>query len=936
MTPEEFRRAEELFHQLVDQLPAERDRVLEAEDAQVARQVRCLLEEEARWGDASFAGVAVDQLLESPIAAREGDLVGPYRLLRSLGEGGMGLVFEAQQEQPVRRRVALKLIKRGMDTRAVVSRFRAERQALALMNHPGIARVFDVGATGDGRPYFAMELVDGAPITTICQERRLPIEARLELFAAVCDAVQHAHQRGVIHRDLKPSNILVREVDDRPQPVVIDFGIAKATGRDALERSLMTVHGAVVGTPDYMSPEQADSGGLDVDTRSDVYSLGVVLYELLTGTRPFPDVEPGPSGWEAHRRRLTQESPRRPSSRVADFGPGHQPDAATPRSLRRRLAGDLDWIVLRCLERDRERRYATVADLAADIRRHLRREPVEAGPPDRLYRISKFVQRHRVAVLSAAVVAIALLAGTLVATVGFVRARAAEREEAAARIEAENEAAASSELADFMVRLFEVSNPGEARGNSVTAREILDRGVERIRSDLEGQPVVQARLMHTMGTVYLQLGLYAESAALLEEAASRRRSAIGANSPELADSLLTLGQVQRRLMRLEDAQISFEEALGIREAVFGDDSPPVGEVLRSLAVVHRLIGETDTALEQLERSLRIAEAHHGPEHRETASVLNNLAVAAFQAGDLDRARGALERSLAVLERDLGPDHPDVGTLVNNLGMIARRQGDNRAAIAYFERDIELSRRVLGSDHPDMASVLRNLGFAHMALGEYEPARAALEESRAIIETALGADSLQAGNAHGVLADLAVREGRWDEAAASAERALAAYRIPENPQQRRKRLRLLEGRARIARLRGEIETARRSCRTAVHEAEALPDPATEAARCRIQLALIALAEGQDAEAAARFEQATSGMPADRATFLDDPSDSASRAAFLAQKGDPEAAFALLDLAIRSGTVDAWIARNPDLSPLQGDPRWSGFTQRLRDGLERDGF
>lgn len=932
MTPEQFRRAEELFHRLVDLPPELREVKLDGEAPEIAAEVQRLLAEEDAWGDEPVALAGLEAFLGSAVAARSGDRIGPYRLGRCLGEGGMGLVFEAEQLDPVRRTVALKLIKWGMDTRAVVSRFRAERQALALMDHPGIARVFDVGATGDGRPYFAMELVDGEPVTTFCERRQLRLEARLGLFSDICDAVQHAHQRGVIHRDLKPSNLLVREVDGRPQPVVIDFGIAKATGQDALERSLLTVHGAVVGTPDYMSPEQADSAGVDVDTRSDVFSLGVVLYELLTGVRPFPEVEPGPSGWELHRRRLAEESPRRPSTR-AEPGRGAPDRGATAGPIpRRRLRGDLDWITLRCLERDRGRRYPSAADLAADIRRHLKDQPVEAGPPDPLYRLAKFVRRHRAAVASAAAVALALLLGAGFAVVGLVEARAAERDALEAREAAMREAAASSELADFMVDLFQVSNPGEARGNSVTAREILDRGVQRIRDELDGQPLVQARLMDTMGDAYLQLGLYPEAAGLLGEAVALRSANLGTDSPEVADTLLALGQVQRRQLLLDEAEESFAASVRIRERAFGPESPQVGEVLRSQAVVHRLNGDTERALELLERSLGIAEAHHGPHHRETASVLNNLAVAAYQAGDLGRARNALERSLAILEPELGPDHPDVGTLVNNLGMIARRQGDNRSAITYFERDLALLRRVVGDRHPDVASTLRNVGFAHMALGEYARARSAFVESLSVIEVAVGPESLQAANAHGVMADLAVREGRLEDAEEAVERALEGYENTANPQQRRKRLRLLEARARVARLRGDHDTARSACRRAVAEASLLPDPTVEAGRCRIQLALLMLDSGDHDTAHALFREATAEMPEDRATFLDDPADTASRAVFYARAGEIDRAFEHLELGIESGRLDAWIAHNPDLAPLHGDPRWAPFVERLRARLE----
>jgi non-specific serine/threonine protein kinase/serine/threonine-protein kinase len=680
-----------------------------------------------------------------------------------------------------------------------------------------------------------------------------------------------------------------------------------------------------------MSPEQAATGGLDVDTRSDVFSLGVVLYELLAGVRPYPDVDPGPSGWEMHRRRLTEDTPRRPSSRLTEaIGDLHEKLETRPegtQGLARRLRGDLDWIVLRSLERDRERRYAAAADLAADLRRYLAREPISAGPPGRLYRISKFIQRHRVPVASAVVIILALIVGASFATLGLVRARTAQREAVTAREAAEREAAASAELANFMIGLFEVSDPGEARGNAVTAREILDRGVVRIRSELASQPQVQARLMNTMGNVYLQLGLYPESTELLNEAVALRRTALGSDDAELATTLLALGKVERRQMHLDEARASFEEAMHIRERVHGPDSPEVEEVLRSLAVVHRLLGDTDTALAQLERSLTLAEAHYGPRHRETASVLNNLAVAAYQAGDLARARQALERSLAILEPELGSDHPDVGTLLNNLGMIARRQGDNLNAMAYYERTLEASRQVLGDGHPDVAFTLRNLGFAQMAMGKYAAARGAFEESLEILAAAMGPDNVSVGDAHGVLADLAVREGRLVDAEESVRRALQLYGVPENHQQQRKCLRLLEAHARIARLLGQPVLARTTCRQAIREASNLQDPVQEAARCQVQLAILAWRDGDRDLAWSLYREATADLADDQASYLDDPADTASRAAFLGLVGDRDRAFKLLELGFASGRVDAWVRDNPDLEPLRSDPRWTEVVASL---------
>ena len=363
--------------------------------------------------------------------------IGPYHLTRKLGEGGMGEVYEAEQQEPVRRKVALKLIKWGMDTREVVARFEAERQALAMMDHPSIARVYDAGATDQGRPYFAMELVKGIPITDYCDKQKLRTKKRLELFALVCEGVQHAHQKGIIHRDIKPSNVLVMIQDDKPVPKIIDFGVAKATEQRLTEKSVFTELGQMIGTPEYMSPEQAEMTGLDIDTRTDVYSLGVLLYELLSGALPFEPRDLRKAGYDEIRRKIREDEPPRPSTRISSLG-----DAATtaasnrataPGVLMRRLRGDLDWISMKALEKDRTRRYGSAADLAADIARHLQSEPVLAGPPSTVYKMKKFVNRHRFGVTAAGIVLAALLLGVVGTTVGMVRAVAAEGQ---ARMEA--------------------------------------------------------------------------------------------------------------------------------------------------------------------------------------------------------------------------------------------------------------------------------------------------------------------------------------------------------------------------------------------------------------------------------------------------------------------------------------------------------------------
>ena len=417
-TPERHARVKDIFLKVCEMPPGERQEALAAAcagDEDLRREVETLLALDEKTTHSARRGPAPSSV------------IGPFRLLQKVGEGGMGEVWEAEQHEPVRRRVALKLVKWGMDTKEVLARFESERQALVLMSHPNIARAFEAGASDEGRPYFAMEYVKGLPITAYCDAQRLDTRRRLELFRQVCEGVQHAHQKGVIHRDIKPSNILVAVEDGHPVPKIIDFGVAKATSQRLTERTLFTELGQWIGTPEYMSPEQAELTSLDVDTRTDVYSLGVVLYELLAGAQPFDSEELRSAGFDEMRRRIREDEPPRPSTRVSSLGPGSELAAERRRTDRpglvQTLRGDLDWIVMKALEKDRTRRYASPSELSADVGRYLRNEPVEASPPGTTYRLRTFVRRHRAGVVAAGLVFVALVAGVIGTTVGLVRAR---------------------------------------------------------------------------------------------------------------------------------------------------------------------------------------------------------------------------------------------------------------------------------------------------------------------------------------------------------------------------------------------------------------------------------------------------------------------------------------------------------------------------------
>ncbi|MCP3981080.1 MAG: serine/threonine protein kinase [bacterium] len=640
---------------------------------------------------------------------------GNYRLLRKIGEGGMGEVHEAEQQWPVKRKVAVKLIKMGMDTKRVIARFESERQTLALMNHANIARVFDAGATDEGRPYFVMEFVDGAPIDEYCKRAGLSTNEKLELLIEACSGIQHAHQKGIIHRDLKPSNILVIEQDGVPLPKIIDFGIAKATREQDDGRTAFTESGQLIGTPAYMSPEQAE-GGLDIDTRSDVYALGVLLYELLVGEVPF-DVSD--MGVDEMRRTIRESEPTRPSTRVQGMNAEPTvPDASTVRVPReivaRRLRGDLDWITLKALEKDRVRRYASVGQLSDDIKRHLTNEPVMARPPSATYRVAKFVRRHKTGVAAGIAVALALVAGTVAASLGLVRARAAEELALDEAQRANRERDAAQQISNFMLRLFEINDPSAARGNEITVREILDRGAEQIRSGLSDR-LLQARLLDTMGRVYQKLALYEQARPLLEEGLATRTELLGDSHQETADSLSSLGQLHYALEDYDRARELTERALEIRRVTLPPQHPDLGESLHNLGLLLQLEGDIEGARAVLDEAsdIRIKTA----DDRGLGSTLHALGKLLRDAGQSERARQVLDVAVTFQRQNLAADHPDLARTLQSLAILHAEQKDYELARPLFEEALEIKVQAYGDAHPLVASTMIDLADLHMSTGD---------------------------------------------------------------------------------------------------------------------------------------------------------------------------------------------------------------------------
>jgi non-specific serine/threonine protein kinase/serine/threonine-protein kinase len=701
--------------------------------------------------------------------------IGPYKVLELLGQGGMGEVYLAEQSAPVMRQVAVKVSRPGMDTKAVLARFEAERQALAIMAHPSIATVLDAGTTEDGRPYFVMEYVDGVPLTDYCDRQRLRTDERLRLFIELCGAVQHAHQKGVIHRDLKPSNVLVTVPNGQPVPTVIDFGIAKAMGYKLTELTLHTQQGYPIGTPAYMSPEQAEMTGLDVDTRTDVYTLGVMLYELLVGTVPIDmrDIPP-----TALSIALRETDPPKPSDRFDTLGDYQDRIAelrhTDPGSLRSQVRGDLDWIVMKAMEKDRTRRYETVNGLAQDIRRHLKHEPVLAAAPSAGYRMRKFARRHRLGVVAGAAIAVGLIGGSVLALMGMVRAQRAERV-------AEAEADAAREAYDFLEGLFQVSDPGEARGNTITAREILDEGAEQIRTELGGQPLTQARFMSSIGTVYRKLGLYEAAAPLLEEALALQDSVLEPDHPDVARSLNELGVLYSQLGRYADAEPIYRRALAIDEQVFGLDDTKVAVRLANLSDLCRELGRYEEAEALLQRALAIDEKAKGPDHPDVATDLNNLAVLYRELGRYEEAEPLYLRALAIDERELGPDHPALANRLANLAALYRYLERYEEAIPLLERALAIDEKALGPDSPDMAITLNTLAVVYRELERYAEAEALFMRALAIHEGVLGPNHLAVGAGLNNLGVLYHKQGRYEEAEPLLQRALTTVEQALGPE-----------------------------------------------------------------------------------------------------------------------------------------------------------
>lgn len=678
----------------------------------------------AHDGGTDFLDAAAVPMPSTPLAERPGSTVGRYRLLEQIGEGGFGVVYMAEQREPVRRKVALKIIKLGMDTKQVVGRFEAERQALALMEHPNIAKVLDAGATDTGRPFFVMELVRGMPITKYCDENHCTTRERLELMIQVCCAIQHAHQKGIIHRDIKPNNVLITMHDDRPVPKVIDFGIAKATQQELTDKTIFTRYHEFLGTPAYMSPEQAQLSGLDIDTRSDIYSLGVLLYELLAGRTPFDGKILLEAGLDEMRRIIREQEPERPSTRLTQ--PRQTSRNSSSVNRKSQIDRDLDWIVMKAMEKDRTRRYESASAFAEDIRRYLNHQPISAAAPTVAYRLRKFARRHRTALPVAASIVFLLVTGTGVSS--WLAWRAA-RSAAWAQTEAATAEAVGRFLNDD---LFGMADPENQPDAEMSVRTLLDRASQQLTSGLSTEPLVQAAIHSTIGRAYSNLSQHKAAEKHLLQAHELYRRELGERHPRSIRALVDIAAALEQRGHTTPAVAAAERARDLAMAEFGENNLLTVHCLNRLAFNYYRLRRGPEAFAVANQAWRIAPTVSASPEVDFYQTLYLVAKQHVKSGNPSQGEELLRDALRAHNGRFGPYHRRTSAAKNGLaGFLYDLNIDMVEAERLYREALDANLRVLGENHDTSRKVRRNLALLFEATGRPNEA---LQEMLQVLRT----------------------------------------------------------------------------------------------------------------------------------------------------------------------------------------------------------